>query len=464
MLIVKISEENSGQLIMLFGSTGDLARRKLIPAIFELFQNNKLAKNSAVLCLGRRRLTIEQFHDMIYTSLIEHYKNEEYKVDQLLTIFIHNFSYESTDIVTKRNFSELPEIINKIERKFMIQSNRLFYLSVPPDLFKMTCKNLKDYNLLTENGWNRLVVEKPFGYNYLSAKDLNIYLKNVFKSNEIYRIDHFLTKPLLARVMKVRALDKVDEHWNKHYIDKITINLSESLGVEDRGRYFDSSGTLRDMVQNHILQTVAILMMDKPKTEDSFLEKKLEVINSLKPYTPNEVYKYITRGQYIDGKVGEINMVAYQKEKYIKPSSKTETFVSGRLFINNEKWLGVPVIFTTGKRLKEKISLIEISFKKPLDLLQSNQLFSALVFNEGDKKYKEDNKLVINISTENSYVKSLHGALTGSQLNFVSWEETAASWKFIDGIISAWDKELKDNLNYYESGIEVPSYSLLEEL
>ncbi|MEK5071626.1 glucose-6-phosphate dehydrogenase [Sporosarcina sp. FSL K6-1508] len=447
----------NGQVIVLFGSTGDLARRKLFPAIFELFRENKLSINTGVLCLGRSDLSAEQFNRMLLQSLLQQIEEEEEKIIKLYESFIEHFTYFSIDIVTERNFSKLNKIIFEMEEKFKSNGNRLFYLSVFPEHFKKASANIKNYGLLTDKGWNRLIIEKPFGYNLTSAIELNSYLETIFNSKDIFRIDHFLTKNIINQLLTVRFNPDIDPFWNNDYIEKITINLSESIGIEDRGRYFDSSGTLRDMVQNHILQTIALLTIDVPSENEDISEKKLKVIKSLQPFTPEEVNKYIIRGQYVAGNMDGSDLIPYEKECHVKNSSMTETFVAGTLFVNNSRWSGVPLRFRTGKRLQTKTSRIEVSFKRPTKLSISEDSCISIVFDENKKILIEhENKIVYHTFPENSYANSLLNALSGNLQFFVTWEETAASWKFIDQITNAWELDI-DNLIYYESGTNGPT-------
>lgn len=449
---------NNGQLIILFGGTGDLAKRKLIPALFELFDSNILSNNSGIICVGRKKLSENQFYDLIRNSLDSHYEcSKGTMTKELFSRFIHHFSYKSANLEDEEDCRKLTDVIGGLEGKFNIKGNRLFYLSIPPSLFKTAVKSLKKCNLLSLSGWNRIVVEKPFGYDTSSAKELNNELQNVFKDKDIYRIDHFLNKNIVNKVHEIRSMPQFDYYWNNNYIEKIYINLSESLGVDDRGEYFDSSGTLRDMVQNHILQIITILMMNRMSSNDptTYKEAKVKLLKSMRAYSKEDIHHNIIRGQYLGGLVDGNFLSAYKNEKDVRKDSKTETFVAGKLFIDNQRWMGVPVFIQTGKRLKEKVTSIEISFKKEIYFTKYNHYFTKIRLSESPGQEGvviDEDSLVYKTVPNNAYAVSLMEVLDGDKTNFVSWEEIIESWNFIDKIISAWETDYK--MYYYSSGTD----------
>ncbi|MEG9463793.1 MAG: glucose-6-phosphate dehydrogenase, partial [Bacillus amyloliquefaciens] len=361
-----------------------------------------------------------------------------------------------------------------------------------PEFFGTIAKSLKNEGVTATNGWSRLVIEKPFGHDLPSAKELNKEIREAFTEDQIYRIDHYLGKQMVQNIEVIRFANALFEPlWNNRYISNIQITSSEDLGVEDRARYYEKSGALRDMVQNHILQMVALLAMEPPiklNTEE-IRSEKVKVLRALRPVAPNEVSDFFVRGQYQAGTIDGNAVPSYTDEQNVAPDSNTETFVSGKLLIDNFRWAGVPFYIRTGKRMKEKSTKIVVQFKDiPMNLYYGNEtnvnpnlLVIHIQPDEGITLYLNAKKLggaahaqpikldycsncSDEMNTPEAYEKLIHDCLLGDATNFAHWDEVALSWNFVDAISETWaaDKTLSPN---YEAGSMGPKASddLLEK-
>ena len=278
----------AGAVYYLFGATGDLARRKLFPALFSLYKEGKLAEDFAVVGLARRPRTNEQFRSDLRDSIDEFCRYKVKAEDaEIWNKFAEHFVYMSLDINNVEGFRQLNNLTEELDAKFNIPGNRLFYLALAPDLFGPVSFNMRDGGLLQSKGWNRLVIEKPFGYDLESARKLNAQLSQVFKEEEIYRIDHYLGKEMVQNIEVIRFANAFFEPlWNNKHIANVQITLSETVGVEERGGYYDKSGALRDMVQNHMMQMLAMIAMEPPSRlhPEDIRDEKVKALRSLRPY------------------------------------------------------------------------------------------------------------------------------------------------------------------------------------
>jgi glucose-6-phosphate 1-dehydrogenase len=352
-------------------------------------------------------------------------------------------------------------------------------MSTSPDFFGVIASNLKSHKLTETAGWTRLIIEKPFGKDAASAAKLNDEIRAGFSEEEIYRIDHYLGKEMVQNIEVIRFANAIFEPlWNNHYISNVQITLSETLGVEERGGYYDTSGAMRDMVQNHVMQLVSLLAMDPPirLTPEEVRHEKIKVLRSLKPVSTADASNYFVRGQYIPGNVNNQEVSGYRSEENVNPNSITETFVAGKLLIENHRWTGVPFYIRTGKRLKSKTTKVIIEFKNmPLNLYynnENNQASNVLIINiqpdegitlllNGKKvqtmgevtpvQLEYNNKNDDITSTPEAYERLIHNCLLGDATNFAHSEEVLLSWKYVDPILKAW--ESKDvEIAEYEAG------------
>ncbi|MCY9429546.1 glucose-6-phosphate dehydrogenase [Bacillus spizizenii] len=468
-------------VIVIFGATGDLAKRKLYPSIHRLYQNGQIGEEFAVVGVGRRPWSNEDLRQTVTvkTSISS-------SADKHIDDFTSHFYYHPFDVTNPGSYQELNVLLNQLEDTYQIPNNRMFYLAMAPEFFGTIAKTLKSEGVTATTGWSRLVIEKPFGHDLPSAQALNKEIREAFTEDQIYRIDHYLGKQMVQNIEVIRFANAIFEPlWTNRYISNIQITSSESLGVEDRARYYEKSGALRDMVQNHIMQMVALLAMEPPiklNTEE-IRSEKVKVLRALRPIAKDEVDEYFVRGQYQAGEIDGVPVPAYTDEDNVAPDSNTETFVAGKLLIDNFRWAGVPFYIRTGKRMKEKSTKIVVQFKDiPMNLYYGNEnnmnpnlLVIHIQPDEGITLYLNAKKLGgaahaqpikldycsncnDELNTPEAYEKLIHDCLLGDATNFAHWDEVALSWNFVDSISETWaaNKILSPN---YESGSMGPKES-----
>jgi glucose-6-phosphate 1-dehydrogenase len=463
-------------VMVLFGATGDLAKRKLFPALYGLFRSGHLPEQFAVIGVGRSELAQSELQTLLRTS-IDQFCRLSIRDEQEWTRFVSHFDYLALDVKDSGTYQKLVERVADKERTYGVNGNRLFYLAVAPELFGSISINLKECGLTNTRGWKRLVIEKPFGKDLESAKALNEKIQQSFAEEEIYRIDHYLGKEMIQNLEVIRFANTMFEPlWNNRYIDNVQITASETVGVEERAAYYEHSGALRDMVQNHMLQMLMMVCMEPPsrfKTE-AIRDEKVKVLRSLRRYTEEEVSQHVIRGQYTDGMSQGKRVVGYRSEEAVASDSMTETFVAARLFVDNFRWAGVPFFIRTGKRMAQKATEIVIQFKerdKHIDLNKEGEMGPNLLIIrihpvEGitmllnAKKPGADDSVTpiamefCNNCEEGSpeaYERLLHEAIEGDSTFFTRWDEVALAWKFVDPIRRAFDRNLVP-LYQYEAG------------
>lgn len=453
-----------------FGATGDLAKRKLYPSLFKLYQKGYLKERFGVLGTSRADWSTDQFKDVVKES-ISGLESSAEEADK----FASHFEYVAHDVTDQPHYSVLLDAIKELDERFDAQGNRVFYLSMAPNFFGEIALNIKSQGLISDNGYNRLVIEKPFGRDYKSAKKLNDELTLTFDEDQIFRIDHYLGKEMIQNIEALRFGNTIIESlWNNRYIDNVQITLSESLGVEERASYYDTSGALRDMVQNHIMQIISQLAMEQPVafTDADVRVEKVKALRSLRVYSAVEAAGNFVRGQYAAGDEG----VDYRDEDGVPEGSNNETFVAGKLLFDNYRWSGVPFYIRTGKKLADKFTRIDVVFKKPLiDIFafpqQSDATLSANVLTIYVEP-KNGFSLTVNAKSAGQgfetepvkldfyqdeksekdvpepYERLMHDAMEGNSTNFASWSEVAYAWKFVDVIRRLWDIEEPHFPNY----------------
>lgn len=462
-------------LIMIFGATGDLANRKLFPSLYNLFIKDRLDR-FAVVGIARRELSNEQFQQNVRESVLETNEAAE-KLDE----FVSKFYYHSHDVTDSASYTTLKTLATDLDQHHQLEGNRIFYLAMAPEFFGTIAEHLKQDRLTDVEGFKRLVIEKPFGHDLESAKVLNNQIRQAFAESEIYRIDHYLGKEMVQNIEVIRFANAIFEPlWNNRYISNIQVTSSETLGVEERGRYYEKSGALRDMFQNHMLQMVALLAMEPPiklNTEE-IRSEKVKVLRAMRPAKGEEVNKYFVRGQYGKGTLQDGTSVpGYREEQMVAEDSNTETFIAGKLLIDNFRWAGVPFYIRTGKRMESKSTKIVIQFKDiPMNLyyqtertLNPNLLVIHIQPEEGitlhlnakkagqsmdatPVKLSFANKGVNGMNTPEAYEKLLYDCLRGDATNFTHWDEVSLSWSFVDNISEVWETEKDETFPNYPSG------------
>lgn len=466
----------TGAVFFIFGATGDLARRKLFPAIYSLYREGKLAEDFAVVGIARRPRTQDEFRDDVYRSIQEFCRYGNENDDQWAT-FAEHFEYKSLDINDVDGFRQLKEQTESIEKRFEIPGNRLFYLALAPELFGSVSFNLEKGGMLESAGWHRLVIEKPFGYDLISAEKLNEELNQVFKEEEIYRIDHYLGKEMVQNIEVIRFANAFFEPlWNNKHIANVQITLSETVGVEERGGYYDHAGALRDMGQNHMLQLLTMIAMEPPSRlyAEDIRDEKVKVLRSLRPYDSEaEVKENVVRGQYTPGEQAGKALTGYREEDKVDPNSNTETYFAAKVFVDNFRWAGVPFYLRTGKRLPVKTTEVVIEFKNmPTNVylgqrhtLTPNLLVIRVNPMEGiyikinAKKPGSESEIKplamefcqscqVGINSPEAYERLIYDAAQGDSTYFTRWDEVAAAWAFVDRIAGAWAQNPSDISSY----------------
>jgi glucose-6-phosphate 1-dehydrogenase len=476
----------------IFGATGDLARRKLYPAFYSLYREGKLGRQFAVVGLARRPRTDQQFRDDVHESIREFCRYKPGGQDDWAE-FAEHFTYRSLDIGNVDGFRELKAHTEEVENQYRIPGNRLFYLALAPELFGIVSRNLREGGMLESEGWHRLVIEKPFGYDYPSARRLNEEISRVFKEEEVFRIDHYLGKEMVQNIEMIRFANAFFEPlWNNRHIANVQITLAEMVGVEERGAYYDKSGALRDMVQNHVLQMLTMIAMEPPSrlNAEDIRDEKVKVLRSIRPFpSEDDVRRRIVRGQYARGELKGKEMKGYREEESVNPGSHTETFFAARVFVDNFRWAGVPFYVRTGKRLPVKSTEIVVEFKNVPDnvlFARAHHLAPNLLVirvNPMEGIYikinakKPGNELSIQpvamefcqscqigINTPEAYERLIYDASRGDSTYFTRWDELAAAWQLIDPIASAW-KEYGIEPSLYPAGSWGPAQAekLLQE-
>lgn len=473
---------------VLFGATGDLAKRKIYPALYNLFIDGKLPQAFSLVGLGRRVWTDESYQANVEQSLHQ-FSRRTANDAGLIKKFLSAFRYKVLDIDCKDDYLKLSELIESREDELRIPPNRLYYLSVGPEYFETIADNIKESGLGSANGWKRLVIEKPFGHDLQSARDLNQKLSKAFLEQEIFRIDHYLGKPVVQRLESLQQANPVIQAlWTNRYIANVQITANESVGVEERAGYYDHVGAVRDMFQNHMLQLMMMAAIHLP--HDSTIEevrfKKKKVMESLELLHNEDITANVIRGQYKEGSIQGKPVVGYTSEPGIAHDSMNDTFIAAKLQIDNSYWRGVPFYIRTGKRMKEKSTRIVVEFKEPLkqvslkndDGTTPNLLVIDIGPNEGitlQLNAKDPGQkgafMPVNIdlhtSQENSpeaYENLIGDAMSGDPTFFAHWDEVELSWQWVQPILDAFGENLVP-LHQYAAGTYGPAESdaLLEK-
>jgi glucose-6-phosphate 1-dehydrogenase len=480
-------EKPGNSAIVIFGASGDLTFRKLVPALYTLSVQDLLPERFAVIGSSRSEMSTAEFREKIEEG-IRRFSGEKVFPEEKLKAFLGITEYLPLKLDDPGEYRLLENLLCKIRDESGIGGNCLFYLATPPVMFDVISGNLGSAGLNKESeGYRRIIIEKPFGRDLVSARELNRKLLEFFSEEQIYRIDHYLGKETVQNLLVTRFANGIFEPlWNRNYVDHVEITSAESIGVEARGGYYDSAGALRDMVQNHLLQLVGMTAMEPPSSMDSdwIRNEKLKVMHSLRPIREEEVGKFVVRGQYLGRKIKGVNIPGYREEKGVNPQSRTETFVAIKFFIDNWRWGGVPFYIRTGKRLPTQVTEIVIHFKATPHALFShkgispgpNQLVIRIQPDEGisirfgmklpgagfvvrnvkmDFHYDE----LANVRLPSAYERLLYDALMGDSTLYSRGDAVEAAWKFIDPIQRAWAGNPAIRIYGYSAGTWGPRHA-----
>lgn len=396
---------------IIFGGSGDLTRRKILPALFHAYCEDHLPPQMTIVGVGIPVLTTEQYRDVVRESLNQFAGAAQRSRDQL-NAFVAGCYYVGGSFDDTQVYQSLDRLLKDNAGARGCKDNRLYYLSTPPSVFGMICRQLADHGMSRvedRHHWRRLIIEKPFGRDLASAQKLNQDIATAFEEWQIYRIDHYLGKETVQNIMAFRFANGIFEPlWNRNYIDHVQITVAESLGVEKRGGYYEESGALRDMIQNHVLQLVALVAMEPPATFDAnaVRDEKVKVLRAVRPITREQVDDFWVRGQYDAGVVQNEMIAGYRSELNVKPDSSTETFVAGKVLIDNWRWAGVPFYIRTGKRMPRRDSEIAIFFKRTPHLMFSRAIAEKV----------EPNVLVLQIQPDEGILMKFEAKIPGPEM------------------------------------------------
>ncbi|MGF1656331.1 MAG: glucose-6-phosphate dehydrogenase [Verrucomicrobiales bacterium] len=465
--------------IVIFGATGDLTHRKLIPAFYNLAADGELPAAWAVVGFARRDKSDQEFRQELEEATRKFSRRTV--DDELWSSFASHISYHRSEFADQDGYRRLAERLDELDASQGVSGNRLFYLAAAPDQFEPIFKNLREsgLNQTRPGAWSRIVVEKPFGVDLPSATALNELVHSSFEESSTYRIDHYLGKETAQNLMVLRFANAIFEPlWNHRYIDHVQITAAETLGVEGRGGYYDDAGAMRDMVQNHLLQLLCLTAMESPTDlgADSVRDEKVKVLRSLRRWEGSQVAEHVVRGQYDVGSIMGKDVPAYRTEDRVAPDSQTETFVSMRTFIDNWRWANVPFYIRVGKRLAKAGTEIAIQFKNAppvlfhrLQAVQANTLVIRIQPDEGISLRMlakmpgasvriEPVKMDFHYGTSfgkpspEAYERLLLDAMSGDATLFARGDEVEEAWEYVDHIMNAWQSGQGGPLHLYPSG------------
>ncbi len=458
--------------IVIFGATGDLTQRKLLPAIYNLKREGLLHENTVVIGFARRPKTDEQFRAEMLDGVSRFSRSKPVDATVWEKVAAKLFYHQST-FEDPAGFESVAKRLAEFDQKFQTEGRRMYYLSTSPSEFSPIIKNLGDAGLgnidpFNAKAWRRVIVEKPFGRDRKTACDLNQEISRVFDESQVYRIDHYLGKQTVQNMLVFRFANGIFEPiWNRNHVDHVQITVGETLGVEARGGYYDTAGALRDMIQNHLMQLLALTAMEPPVGLDatSIRDEKVKVLRCIQALTPAEVGQRTIRGQYLAGKFGGKDVKGYRQEEKVAPDSQTETFAAVKLFIHNWRWNGVPFYLRSGKRMPKQGSEICIHFKPAPGVLfnssgrevvnnvlvlrvQPHEGISLLINAKTPGNVTRiapahmdfDYDLAFGSYSPEAYERLLLDAILGDSTLFIRNDEVETAWRIIDSIETAWTK------------------------
>jgi glucose-6-phosphate 1-dehydrogenase len=469
-----MSTAADGCILVIFGASGDLTRRKLLPAVYNLAEARHLPERFAILGIARPAIDEAAFRSQMRERVTSAEGEPLDAADwQRIEDRLYYLSGEFTDAAL---YEALARALRDLAARYGIPENYLFYFAIPPDLFGVVARRLAEAGLTAEtNGWRRVIVEKPFGYDVESARALNAELSSGLRESQIYRIDHYLGKETVQNILAFRFANGIFEPiWNRRYVDHVQMTVAEEVGVEARGGYYDKAGAMRDMVQNHMFQLLTLVAMEPPISfhAEDVRNEKVKVLNAVQPLTAADVRHHVVRAQY-DG---------YRREPSVPGDSRTETFVAMRLLVDNWRWAGVPFYLRTGKRLPRRWTEIAVEFKRapfvlfrqtPVTCTNPNVLVIRVQPDEGislsfDAKAPGPLERLETVTMDFSYARYfqaepstgyetlLFDAMAGDQTLFHRMDIVEAGWQIVDPVLRAWAADQATPLPVYEPGSHGP--------
>ena len=469
-------------VMVIFGASGDLTKRKLLPALYSLARERMLPTQFAVMGVARDKLSVDEFRDQMRAGC-DRYARRKPVDENVWQDFGRKLYYHTAEFDDVEAFRTLKAELEEIDAELGIPANRLFYLATPPSVFTTIVENLGKAGLVSRQlqPWTRIIVEKPFGRNLDSARTLNRELKQVFREAQIYRIDHYLGKETVQNMLTFRFANGLFEPiWNQYHVHHVQIISAESLGVEGRGRYFEEAGILRDIVQNHIFQLLCLMGMEAPVSMDSnaIRDEKVKFLKSLRPLAIDKLDEHVVRGQYAAGHVLGESVPGYREEPGVAPDSTTETYVALRLLTDSWRWGNVPFFLRAAKRMPKKVTDISIKFRNAPTALFRNGNGAGDVANVLTIRIQPDEGISLHFGSKvpgptmdvapvnmefrygtsfgkeppEAYERLILDAMLGDSTLFIRDDETEASWSFITRIHEAWAERRERGIPIYSAG------------
>jgi glucose-6-phosphate 1-dehydrogenase len=468
--------------MVIFGASGDLTRRKLIPALYDLALERLLPAGFSVVGVARQDMSTNVFRANLKDGVNQFARRAPVN-DTVWESFVQGISYVRGDFTQPAVYDALAETLERLDRERGTLGNRLFYLATPPDYYGPIIEQLGAHNLNhgPDGAWQRVIVEKPFGEDLASAQALNQVVNAVFPERDVFRIDHYLGKETVQNILAFRFGNGIFEPlWNRQYVDHVQLTVAESIGIEGRGGYYDQTGAIRDMMQNHLMQLLTLVAMEPPVEFDAtpVRDEKVKVLRAVRPIKPEQVDRFTVRAQYAAGYEAGRPAIGYKQEERVAPDSTTETFVAAKLFIDTWRWAGVPFYLRTGKHLPKRVTEIAIQFKRAPHLLFSQDAAERLEPNILALGIQPDESInlrfavkapgpemqlrsvnmaflygaAFNVRSPDAYERLLLDAMLGNGTLFTRRDEVEAAWAIVTQIMQGWAREEVKELPTYEAG------------
>jgi glucose-6-phosphate 1-dehydrogenase len=471
-------------VLVIFGATGDLTSRKLMPALFNLALDAQLPSHFACVGFARRDKTNEVFRQEMHEA-VSNFSRTKPVDEKLWSSFSNQLYYHISDFDQDEGYESLRKLLEELDQKLGTKGNRVYYLSIQPSFFPLVVDKLHKHGLIydptqVQDKWSRVIIEKPFGHNLASSIELQDTLTKSLSESQLYRIDHYLGKETVQNLLVFRFGNSLFESiWNNRYIDHVQITVAEELGIGSRGRFFEEAGILRDIVQNHMMQLLSLMAMEPPVSLDAndIRDEKVKVLRAIRPIDMVNFGKYVIRGQYGPGFIDGKQVVGYREENNVSPTSSVETYVALQLFIDNWRWVGVPFFLRAGKRLPKRTTEIAITFKNIPGILfqnntsksENNVLTIRIQPNEGislkinskvpgpsspiqpvkmDFRYDS----YFGVSPPEAYERLICDCMLGESTLFARVDEVEASWKLFTPVLERWAESSPSDFPNYAAG------------